>query len=84
MVAVEAFLVFTVAAFDLAVVTRGVRTDEFVADAKLGSSAFEKRWEITLGIGEAVGELEAVVCLNTFNFHASASKGSDDFSQEVG
>ena len=80
MVAVEAFLVFTVAAFDLAVVTRGVRTDEFVADAKLGGSAFEKRWKIALGIGETVGKLESVVRLDTVDFHAFAGKGGDNFS----
>ena len=84
MVVVEAFLVFAVAAFDLAIVARGVRTDELVKDTKLGGSTLKECRQIALGIGEAVGELEAVVRLNAFDFHASASKGSDDFSQEIG
>lgn len=34
---IEAFLVLAVAAFDLAVVTRCIRTDQFVPDTQLGS-----------------------------------------------
>ena len=48
--AVETVLVFAVAAFDLAVVARGVRADEFVADTEVRGCFLKKRGEITLGV----------------------------------
>ena len=43
MAGIEAFLVFTVTALDLAVVTRGIRANEFVAHSQLGSCIFKQR-----------------------------------------
>ena len=71
---VEAFLVFAVAAFDLAIVTRRVGADKLVEDAKLSSSTLKKRGEIALGVGETVGELKAVVGLDTLDLHPFRAK----------
>ena len=84
MFAVEAFLVFAVAALDLTVVTRRVRANELVADAQLSSRFLKKRGQIALAIGKTVGELKAVVCLDAFYLYAFAGKSSDDLAQEVG
>lgn len=45
---IKAFLVFSVASFDLAVVAGGVRTNQLVPDSQLGSGCFEQGWQITL------------------------------------
>ena len=61
-----------------------IGTNELVEDAKLGSSALKKRREIAFGVGETVGKLKAIVRLDTLDFHTFTSKGSNDFSQEIG
>ena len=61
---VEAALVLAVAALHLAVVTRGVRPDEFVAYAEVSGGLFkESNAAVTRGI-EPVGELKAIVGLD--------------------
>lgn len=37
-------VILAVAAFDLAIVARGIRTNEFVADTKSGSGCLEQHW----------------------------------------
>lgn len=80
---VETFLVFPVAAFDLAVMARGIRANELVADAQRESGGFKERREKAIGIGEAVGELKAVVSLNTFNADPAPGEPSDCLPEEV-
>ena len=69
---VEPFLIFPVTALHLAVVPRGVRTNELVADAKFMGSIFKKGGDVPLAVGKAVGKLKAVVGLDTFHTNASA------------
>ena len=45
---VEAFLILAVAALDLSVVARCVRTDQFMPDIQFGGRFFKQRRQITL------------------------------------
>ena len=65
MAGIEAFLILTMAALHLAVVARRVGPDQLVTDAQLGGSFLEQCGQIALAVGETVGELEAVVRLDT-------------------
>lgn len=64
---VKAFLVLPVAAFHLSVVAWRVGTDELVPDPQLLSGGLKKRWQISLAVGESVGELKAIVGLDTLH-----------------
>ena len=70
MAGVEAFLVLAMAALDVAVMARGIRTNELVPNAQLGSSLFKQGRQITFAAGEAIGKLGAVVFLDTVCFSA--------------
>ena len=83
MAGIEAFLILTVAALHLAVVARRVGPDQLVTDAKLSGGFLEQRGQIALTVGEAVGELEAVVRLDTLHFYASAGVPRPQLAQEV-
>ena len=65
---IEAFLVLAMAALDLAVMARGIRTNELVPNAQFSSSFLKQGWQIAFAAGEAIGKLGAVVCLDTFCF----------------
>lgn len=80
---VEAFLVLAVRALDLAVVARGIGTNELVVDSKLISSILKERAPIAMGVGKAVGEFKAVVGLNSFYLHAFAGKSGYNLFQGV-
>ena len=80
---VEAALILAVAAFDLAVVARGIRTDELVADAQIGGGVLKQGVQVALRVGETVGKLKAVVSLDTLYLDTAASEPSDSFTQEV-
>ena len=80
---IETLLVFTVAALHLAVVSGGVGTDELMADAELGSSSLKKRRQALFRAGEAIGELKAVICLNTFHADTMSGVPFDQPLQEV-
>lgn len=80
---VEAFLILAVTALDLAIVTRGVGTNELVTNAEFSSSRFKQRRNVAFGIGETVGELKAVIRLNTFHGHTLSAKGFNNVSQEM-
>lgn len=43
MAGIKFVVILVVAAFDLAVVARGIRTNEFVADTESGSGCLEQR-----------------------------------------
>ena len=74
MAGIEAFLILAVAALHLAVVARRVGPDQLVPDAQLGGSFLEQCGQIALAVGETVGELEAVVRLDTLHFYAPAQE----------
>ena len=67
---VEATLILAVATFHLAVVAGCVGSYEFMPNAKDGGSLFKERKQVTVRLRETVGELKAVVCLNTFHSEA--------------
>ena len=60
MAGIEAFPVLAMAALDFAVMARGIRTNELVPNAQLGSSLFKQCWQITFAAGEAIDKLGAV------------------------
>ena len=60
MAGIEAFPVLAMAALDFAVMARGLRTNELVPNAQLGSSLFKQGRQITFAAGEAIGKLGAV------------------------
>ena len=68
MAGIKAFLILAMAALDFVVMARGIRMNELVPNAQLGSSLFKQCWQITFAAGEAIGKLGAVVCLNAFCF----------------
>ena len=81
---IEALLVFPVAAFDLAVVSGSVGANQLVTDAEIGSGGFKGGQEITVGVGEAVGELEAVVGLDALDANTAPGEPGDGLSEEIG
>ena len=83
MAGIEAFLILAVAALHLAVVARRVGPDQLVTDAQLGGSFLEQCGQIALAVGETVGELEAVVRLDTLHFYAPAGVPRPQLAQEV-
>ena len=62
---------------------RRVGPDQLVTDAQLGGSFLEQGGQIALAVGETVGELEAVVRLDTLHFYASAGVPRSQPAQEV-
>ena len=81
---VKAFLVLPVAALYLAVVARRIGADELVADTQLGSGGLKQGGQIPLAVGKTVGELKAIVCLDTFHPDAPAGIPLDQLFQEIG
>ncbi len=80
---VETPLVFTMAAFNFAVVSRGVRTDKFMTDIQLNCGLFKKS-KFIFGCCEAVGKFVAIVCLYTLNLYPIMLKPGSCFFQEAG
>ena len=77
---VEAFLVLTVATLHFAVVAWGVRADELVADAQFSGGGLEEGWAVLPACEEAVGELRAIVGLDTLHPDAPAGIPADQLS----
>ena len=69
---IKTFPVFSVAAFDFAVVARSITTDELAADTELRGGVFKQGGQVPLGVGETVGERKAVACLDTLHCNAPA------------
>lgn len=63
---IKTFLVLPMTAFDLAVMSWGIRTDKFVPDTQLSGSFLEKCRDIPFAVGKTVGKLKSVVGLDTF------------------
>ena len=83
MAAVEAFLVFAVATFNLAIVSGSIGTNELVLNAQSEGGCFKKRRNVALACREAIGKLETIICLNTFNRYASPLVPSNEFLKEI-
>ena len=79
----ETFLILTVTALVLAIVTRGIGTNELVTNAEFSCSRFKQRRDVAFGIGETVGKLKAVVCLKTFHGYALSAKAFNNVMQEM-
>ena len=69
---IEAFLVLTVAALHLTVVPRRIRANQLMPDAQLSSRPLKQSRQLALPAGEAVGELEAIVRLDTLHLDPAA------------
>ncbi len=80
---VEALLILAVAALDLSVVAGCVRPNELVVNAQFRSSGFKQRRQVPLAVGETVGELKAVVRLNTFDLNTFSTKASHNLAQKI-
>ena len=70
---VKPFLVLAMAAFHLAIMSRSVGADAFMADAQFGSGFLEKGWNVPAAVGKTVCKLKSVIGLDTL--HADASAG---------
>ena len=70
---IAARLIFSIAAFDLAVVPWSIGTNELVSDAELSSCVLKQGGNIPFGVGKAVGKLKAVVGLDALNVNPPAS-----------
>ena len=64
---IKAFPVFPVAAFDLAIMSGRVRTDQFMLDAQLGGGFLKKGLAIPFTVGKTVRKFKTVVGLDTFH-----------------
>ena len=64
---IEVFVIFSMAALDLTVVSGRKRLDEFMTNSKLSQRSFKQCFFIgALGV-QTIGKLEAVVRLNAFD-----------------
>lgn len=64
---VKAFLVLPVASLYFSVVAGRVGADELVSDAQRGNGGFKQSRQIPPAVGKTVGELKAIVRLDTFH-----------------
>ena len=62
---------------------RRVGPDQLVTDAQLGGSFLEQCGQIALAVGETVGELEAVVRLDTLHLDPAACIPRGQSAQEI-
>lgn len=69
---IKAFLILSVAAFYLAIVSRRIGPNQFVANAKFCSRCFKESRKIPFTVGKTIGKLKAVVGLDTFYPNAPA------------
>ena len=76
---VEALLIFAVAALNLSIVTGSIGTDELVANSQLFGRCLKEGFQVTLAVGEAIGELKTVIGLDKLDGNAFAGKMLDDF-----
>ena len=81
---IKPFLVFPVAAFYRAIVSWGIRTDQFMPDAQLSGGFLKKGRDIPFAVREAVGKFKAVVSLYTFHANAPAGIPLHQPLQKVG
>ena len=72
MCVVETLLVFAVAAFHFAVVSWRIGADQLVSDSKPCCRQFKACGQASFAVGETVGKLKPIVCLDAFDLDAPA------------
>ena len=80
---IEAFLVFSVAAFDLAVMSGRIGTNQLVTDTETGSGFLKERGKISFAVRETVGEFKTVVGLDAVHMNAPTGIPGSHFSEEI-
>ena len=76
---VETLLILTMAALHLSVVAGSIGSNEFAMNSKLFGRCLKEGFQVTLAVGEAIGELKTVIGLDTLDGNAFAGKMLDDF-----
>lgn len=77
-------LILPMDALDLAVVSGRVGADELMPDARTLYGGLKQGGQIAAGVGEAVGELKAVVSLDALDLNAAAFQPGSSPEQKVG
>ena len=80
---IETFLVFPVAALYLAIVSRGVRPDELMTDAKLLRGRLEQGRQIPFAVRKTVGKFETIIRLDALHPDAPARIPLHQLFQEI-
>ena len=80
---IEPLLVFAVAAFNLAIMARCIRTDQLVPYAQFGSGILKQCGQIALAVRKTVGKFEPIVRLDTLHLYAPAGIPLDQPLQEI-
>ena len=80
---IKAFLILSVAAFYLAIMSRRIGPDEFMANAKFCSRCFKESRKIPFTVGKTIGKLKAVVCLDAFHPDTPACIPLKQLFQEI-
>ena len=81
---IKAYLIFSVAAFYLAIVSGRIGPNQFVADAKFCSRCFKESRKIPFAVGKTIGKFKAVICLDAFDPNAPACIPLRHLFQKVG
>ena len=81
---IKAFLVFPVAAFQLAIMSGGVRTDKLMPDTQLCGGFLKKGLYIPFAVRKAVCKFKAVVGLDTFHTNTSVVIPFHQSLQKIG
>ena len=69
---IKVFLVFSVAAFHLAIMSGSIRADQFMLNPQLSGGFLKKGLDIPFAVGKTVGKFKAVVGLDTFHTNPPA------------
>ena len=80
---IEVLLVLTVAALHLTVVPRRIWTNELMPNTKFGSRPLKQCRQIAFTVGKTVGELEAIVRLDTLHLDPAARIPRGQSAQEI-
>lgn len=67
MTGIKLFIIFSVTAFDFAVVSGRKRTNFSVLNPQFGQSLFKERWQLILTVTHLIGKFKTVVRLDTLN-----------------
>ena len=80
---IESLLVLAVAALHLTVVPRGIRANQLMPDAQLSSRPLKQSRQLAFTVGKTVGELEAIVRLDTLHLDPAARIPRGQSAQEI-
>lgn len=82
MLVIESLLVFTVAAFYLAVMTWRIRPDKLMSDPQLLQRRFKKSWLVS-GCRKPVGKFQTIIGLNALHRNALPGKFQNNLLQKI-